>query len=1116
MSATDDYLVAIRIDPGAAIPTAQRVASELGKGEVAAERLGAAASRSFTAGAAAADRGRDAFGRFVAGARQGSSAVDGIARSAHAGRDALGRFTSTGTGSFAGLAVGANALSAEVNKLGLAIGALAAAGIAKNVLDGYTQISNRLNTVAKDQQNLNGLMEASHGIAQDTMQKWDVTAEAVVRFSNATKELGTSQRGVLDFTTSYLQSIALSGAAASEQAAAITQLGQALGKGKLDGDELKSISENAPIVIDVIAKGMQKSRGEIKKLGSEGQLTSQVIVEAFRKAAPDLAERFGKVVPTIEQSFTRLKNEAVLFFGAAGQGAGITRALGEAFGFVVAHFDTFAKMALGVGQALIGLFVISKVILLVKALGAAVAASPLGALLAALTVGVALLRQFGDQVETQHRVWNNVAGVYVTVGDYLRALWDQIKALGRAIVDFVESAWSKLTGAFSEGLDSAGIEFSLRHVLVFIASFVDAAISIFNALKKTILTTFGGIPIVIGEAFVRVAQNIVSVIQGMINSVIGAYNAVRTKLFDAVNETGQRRLAAVQEAAAGDKSQYHGDRITAAREAEARFPLEPLSSPRYSASQPGVEAARRKYIDDRMREFSRVRMTTAYERRGLDESGEDPRSGKIGKLDLSFDNPLDGALDELKRQYSDTWGKDFGSSVARDFVNGWADNLDKAARDKAVERLSSQKAPGTISGETGPRGKDALSKAQKSAREKLERELASLERASNPITEAQMKLAKAVDVTDRAFKAKLITMEEANQLVSETASRTADARDPLLAWRREIEAETAALGMSNGERERANMLLKATEELRQRGVEINAQTRADIEREIDAQRGAAAAAKIREERQADLQAALERIKGPEWEHNRGLELAKQLFADGAITAKEYAVELDRLGEAYRSAQPAGTTTEDGLLSGLRKIRQEATDVAGAMEDTLLNAYRNIETAAGDMVVALSQGWDEFAAGAKSAVKNLVETALRDLTRLALKQALLGLFGNGAAAAPATATAAPGIPFGDWLGGIAAALPGYARGGEGVIGGSGGPDSKLFIAKVTPGEHFRFTPPGQAPPPAAAPAAPAQVVRVVGVYDDSAIERYMESGRGETYHLAFRRREPAVRGRTTGR
>jgi hypothetical protein len=113
----------------------------------------------------------------------------------------------------------------------------------------------------------------------------------------------------------------------------------------------------------------------------------QTIAEWFTKK-PAATKAFADTLPTISEGFTMIKNSAEKFFGSAAVGTGLMGSLSAAMKFVADHFDAFGKTALAVGEALIGLFVIEKIIVLVKALTVAIAANPIGLLLTAIVVGI--------------------------------------------------------------------------------------------------------------------------------------------------------------------------------------------------------------------------------------------------------------------------------------------------------------------------------------------------------------------------------------------------------------------------------------------------------------------------------------------------------------------------------------------------------------------------------------------------------------------------------------------------------------------------------------------------------------------------------------------------------
>lgn len=102
----------------------------------------------------------------------------------------------------------------------------------------------------------------------------------------------------------------LAGVSAQQASGAFLQLSQALGSGRLQGDEYRSIAEQLPILTQAIAKEMGKPVGQIKKLASEGKITSEVVINALRQIQQDGGASIAKLMEeSPEQAFKDLRNE---------------------------------------------------------------------------------------------------------------------------------------------------------------------------------------------------------------------------------------------------------------------------------------------------------------------------------------------------------------------------------------------------------------------------------------------------------------------------------------------------------------------------------------------------------------------------------------------------------------------------------------------------------------------------------------------------------------------------------------------------------------------------------------------------------------------------------------
>jgi len=199
-----------------------------------------------------------------------------------------------------------------------------------NLADSFTNLQNRLRVVTDGQAELTNVTERLLGVSQRTRASFESTVELFARLAINARELGTTQQELVGFTQSINQAILISGASAKEANAALIQLSQGLASGSLRGDELRAVLEQLPVVADVIAQELGVTRGQLRELGAEGEITSEIIISAFQNAREELDQRFQRTIPTLQQSFQILRNSAQVLLGEFNEGAGITRGLATA------------------------------------------------------------------------------------------------------------------------------------------------------------------------------------------------------------------------------------------------------------------------------------------------------------------------------------------------------------------------------------------------------------------------------------------------------------------------------------------------------------------------------------------------------------------------------------------------------------------------------------------------------------------------------------------------------------------------------------------------------------------------------------------------------------------
>ena len=160
-----------------------------------------------------------------------------------------------------------------------------------------------------------GTFAKSQEIAAEAQKLFGLSAtEALEGITNITARLQPLGVGVEDIRTTFIgfnTAAKLAGASAMESSAAFRQLAQALGSGRLQGDEFRSIAEQVPTILAPIAAELGTTVGGLKKFASEGKLTSDVVIRALKKVELDGAASLKALLendPT--QVFKNLGNEA--------------------------------------------------------------------------------------------------------------------------------------------------------------------------------------------------------------------------------------------------------------------------------------------------------------------------------------------------------------------------------------------------------------------------------------------------------------------------------------------------------------------------------------------------------------------------------------------------------------------------------------------------------------------------------------------------------------------------------------------------------------------------------------------------------------------------------------
>ncbi|MEX7978930.1 tape measure protein [Acinetobacter baumannii] len=205
--------------------------------------------------------------------------------------------------------------------------------------DDYISLNNRLKLVTQSQAELAEASTSTFNIAQKTGAAWDGVADIYSKFSANSKTLNIDQKETARLTETVAKATAMSGSSASAAQDALTQFGQALASNKLQAEEFNSMNDNASGVLDAMARGLGKTRGELRQMMLQGELTGDVIVKSLLKAGDSVDQLYNKTDKTVGQAFTKLNNELTKFVGEASKSSGVSVVLADGISTLADNLD---------------------------------------------------------------------------------------------------------------------------------------------------------------------------------------------------------------------------------------------------------------------------------------------------------------------------------------------------------------------------------------------------------------------------------------------------------------------------------------------------------------------------------------------------------------------------------------------------------------------------------------------------------------------------------------------------------------------------------------------------------------------------------------------------------
>ncbi len=254
----------------------------------------------------AMSRNAETATRAIGGVSPALRSIGDSAGSVDTAANALNRFSSSARNAvniISGIGIGTmlgNMASQAVEKLSALPSRLV--GIAGQ----YAGIQARLKLLVGDQARVAEMNEAIYQSALRSRGSFEQMADAVTKIGMTAKEAFPDAKQVVPFVEGIHKLFAIGGTGAQQQGDAMLQLTQALGSGKLQGDEFRSIAEAAPLIEQMVAKYMGVSQGALKELSSKGAITADILKNAILSNLDEINSQFATMPMTFDQQMQRL------------------------------------------------------------------------------------------------------------------------------------------------------------------------------------------------------------------------------------------------------------------------------------------------------------------------------------------------------------------------------------------------------------------------------------------------------------------------------------------------------------------------------------------------------------------------------------------------------------------------------------------------------------------------------------------------------------------------------------------------------------------------------------------------------------------------------------------
>ena len=419
---------------------------------------------------------------------------------------------------------GANRVKSVWSKMGGLIRTAMAAFSAKKIVelaDSMTTTRARLDLMNDGLQTTAKLQDMIMASANRSRASYQATADAVSKMGIMAKDAFNSNEELIAFSELINKQFTIAGTSAAGIDAAMLQLTQAMSSGVLRGEELNSVFEQAPTIIQTIADYLGVPIGKIREMAAEGQITSTIVKNAMLASADEINAKFEQMPMTFSQVWTIAKNVILEAFTP------VLTMIGQGAQWIYDNWSTIAPIFWGLAAAVLGY------------------ALALGIQTAATWIATGAAQAFFTTLLTNPLFW-----IALAIGVVVAAIYKWVQSVGGIKVAWliacnaILTAWSWVKIGFMTG--------------------VYWVMNLFNRLQLTFATVSMNIQNFCGDmkaGVLMILQNMVNGAIDIINGFINVLNKIPGVSIDAIEKvtfgtTAQLENDAAKQARAADLAAY--------------------------------------------------------------------------------------------------------------------------------------------------------------------------------------------------------------------------------------------------------------------------------------------------------------------------------------------------------------------------------------------------------------------------------------------------------------------------------------------------------------------------------------------------------------------------------